>query len=195
MSETKKTLKELSDEQLKIKHNIKKMQDYLENEEVQNSEMFEELLKEYFEVQANNKDILKQKANSICYLVKKFQNEIELDKAIAAQIAQRRKSKENKIDFLKEYIRHYLNMFGMLDETLRLDYFTVYQGTSKDSIEYDEKQLPFELQKEEVIRKPDTEKIREFLKNNPKTKWGRCFDKQYLVIRGGKVQLPTGDEE
>lgn len=88
-----KTLQELSDRQFAVTQNIKKVKNYLENEDVNNKEMFEELLKEYFEVQENNKDFIKQKVNSICYLLKKFESEIDLDKSILENLKSRIKAK------------------------------------------------------------------------------------------------------
>lgn len=79
----------------------------------------------------------------------------------------------------------------MLKETLKVAYFTIYEGTSKDVLSYDDKLIPDTFKKEKITLEVDKEAAKEYLKKNI-ADWGKCFDKKYLVIRTGKK---TTEEE
>lgn len=192
-----KKLSELAKKDIAIKNAIQDIVNFREKNDLteENKALASQMIINFLDKEKNNKELMKKKLNAFCYVFKKNQGEIELVKAIAEERKNRAKSMENQNEGLKDTIYHYAEQsFGVNEKKLILDFFTVYTGTTKDKIDYDKEKVPHELKKDVITRVPDTDKIRAFLKENPNTDWGRCYDNKYLVIRGGTIKKTEIEE-
>lgn len=192
------TLNVIAETGLKVKHGIEQIEAYLKSHEVEDKEKFENLLKEYFEAEKDNKEALKEKANAILYVCKQLEASIKVDESIKRGIDARIKSQKNKQEALKERIRYYLDLFGMLETTLKLDYFTVYQTTSR-SLYIDKDKLPDIYKKAKIEHVPDTDKIKQLLssadENEESVDWASYIEKKVLNVRGGSIAKEEEKED
>lgn len=118
-----------------------------------------------------------QKAANVVRLIKNRQAEADAISAEIKRLESRKKSRENAVKSLKNYL-----MENMVEPKLKTDLFSLYVGSSQSvELEISAENLPLDFQKVKI--EADKTKLKEALKTGEIIDGVSLVDKPFLTIR------------